>query len=62
LVGAQHELGAAIRFNGQYAEAFKNLGTVSFNLNNHVQACYYWRIAAQLGDRQAAHFLDINCR
>lgn len=61
LPGAQQELRAAIRYNNQYAEAFKNLGVVLFKSDDPDQACYYWQIAARLGDRQARLFLKTNC-
>jgi tetratricopeptide (TPR) repeat protein len=61
LPGAQQELRAAIRYNTQYAEAYKNLGVVLFKSDDLTQACYYWQIAARLGDRQARVFLRTNC-
>jgi hypothetical protein len=61
LQGAMDELRKAIRFNNQYAEAYKNLGTVYHQLDDPGQACYYWGIAARLGDRQAAQFMKMNC-
>jgi len=59
--GAEQELRSAIRFNNQYGEAYKNLGIVLLKLDNLSQACYYWRIASRLGDRQASQLLERNC-
>ncbi|MCX6247022.1 MAG: tetratricopeptide repeat protein [Bacteroidetes bacterium] len=60
--GAELDLRSAVRFNNQYAEAYKNLGTVLFQVNNLTQACYYWKTAARLGNREAAQLVRSNCR
>ena len=60
LQGARQELRSAIRYNDHYAEAYKNLGIISFQLNNPNEAYRLWEIAARLGDRQAAQLLKSN--